>query len=131
MKGTYILVISLSEAADINIGNLRIAHFETGFYFYIGSGMGNKGSATLEHRVNRHILPSNKKKIHWHIDYLLNHRLTCIIKIYLIPSTSRLECIIAREIKERSEGFITGFGSSDCQCKSHLFYFRQFKDFIY
>lgn len=130
MKGTYILVISLSKAIDIDIGSLGNTHFETGFYFYIGSGMANKGSATLERRVNRHILPSYKKKIHWHIDYLLGHRLTGIIKIYLIPSSSRLECIIAREVKERSESFITGFGSSDCQCKSHLFYFRQFKDFI-
>ncbi|MFX0028254.1 MAG: DUF123 domain-containing protein [Candidatus Hermodarchaeota archaeon] len=129
MKGSYILVISISENIDLIVGALGEIPFEEGFYLYIGSGMGSNGSATLERRVNRHLYPSTEKKIHWHIDYLLNHEKVMIIKLYLIPSFSRLECIIAGELAEFSDGFISNFGSSDCQCQSHLLYFKHFKNF--
>ena len=130
MKGSYILVIYISETINLIVGALGDILFEKGFFLYIGSGMGNNGSATLEKRVKRHILPSTEKKIHWHIDYLLNQEKVKIIKLYLIPSFSRLECIIARELTEFSDGFISNFGSSDCQCQSHLLYFKHFKNYV-
>jgi Uri superfamily endonuclease len=131
MKGSYILVIFISGINEITIGSLGNIIFDKGFYLYIGSAMGSYGSSTLENRVNRHISASKFKKTHWHIDYLLNSKRSSITQIYLIPSFVPLECIIAKEIKVLSDGKIENFGSSDCSCSSHLFYFQNFKEFRY
>ena len=123
MKGTYILVIFIDEDIKVAIGSLGIILFKKGYYFYVGSAMGASGSTTLINRVKRHILPPEKKKTHWHIDYLLQEN-PLLIKIYLIPSSQRLECIIAQELLSISDGFIENFGSSDCNCVSHLVYLK-------
>lgn len=91
--------------------------------------MGNYGSSTLVNRVERHVQLARDKKTHWHIDYLLNQKLNIITKIYLIPCLARLECIIAKDLKRFSDDYIKNFGSSDCDCPSHLLYFKEFKDF--
>ena len=72
MKGSYILVIFLSKKVEIEIGALGVLSFSKGYYLYVGSAMGNVGSTTLENRVKRHLSDSANKKIHWHIDFLLN-----------------------------------------------------------
>ena len=131
MKGSYILVIRIPEIIEITIGALGSILFDKGFYLYIGSAMGGYGSNTLENRVKRHISPSNNKKTHWHIDYLLNYEKSIITQLYLIPTLYRLECIIAKEIMDFSDDNIEDFGSSECKCNSHLFYFQQFKEFRY
>ncbi|MFW9875593.1 MAG: DUF123 domain-containing protein [Candidatus Thorarchaeota archaeon] len=131
MKGSYIIVIQIPETVETVIGALGNILFEEGFYFYIGSAMGSYGSNTLENRVKRHISTSNNRTIHWHIDYLLNYESSRIIKIYLIPSLYRLECIIAEEIMDISDDIIEDFGSSDCKCKSHLYYFQQLEESRY
>ncbi|MFW9771399.1 MAG: DUF123 domain-containing protein [Candidatus Thorarchaeota archaeon] len=102
--------------------------FSKGFYLYVGSAMGEKGPTTLLNRVKRHLSNSNSKNVHWHIDYLLADAFTKIIKLYLIPSITALECIIARDLLANSEGYIKDFGSSDCKCVSHLFWFKDFND---
>ncbi len=130
MKGSYILVLFLSKKVEIEIGALGALSFFKGYYLYVGSAMGNFGSATLENRVKRHLTDSANKKIHWHIDYLLNDEFFLITKLYIVPSLMRLECVIARDIMEVSDSFIKNFGSTDCSCKSHLFYFKEFKKFM-
>jgi Uri superfamily endonuclease len=129
MKGSYILVIYIPEKIEILIGSLGKILFHQGFYLYIGSGMGNYGFSSLINRVQRHIQPSDAKKTHWHIDYLLNERSSYITQLFLIPSLERLECIIAKEIEKFAESCIRNFGSSDCHCQSHLFYIEEFKGF--
>jgi endonuclease-3 len=129
MKGSYILVIYILEEVYINIGSLGKLKFNRGFYFYIGSAMGNYGSSTLVNRVKRHLQPTTDKKTHWHIDYLLKQRKGIITQLYLIPSQQRLECIISKDLKNITEGYIKAFGSSDCNCQSHLFYVKEFKGF--
>ena len=123
MKGTYVLIIYINRNCEINIGSLGPILFKEGYYFYVGSAMGDSGSATLVNRIKRHI-SLDKKKIHWHIDYLLENENSIITKIILIPSSYRLECIIAQELYNKSDGYIEYFGSSDCKCKSHLFFFN-------
>ena len=91
--------------------------------------MGDSGSSTLINRVKRHVSPPSSKKVHWHIDYLLRDTNSLITLLYLIPSSQRLECEIARAISDISEGFIKNFGSSDCNCISHLFYFEKLSNF--
>lgn len=129
MKGSYILVIFIPDKTVIYIGALGKVLFNQGFYLYIGSAMGDYGSSTLVNRVKRHVQPSEDKKTHWHIDYLLNQKRNIITQLYLIPSLERLECIIAKDLEKIAEDHIEDFGSSDCDCQSHLFYFKEFKGF--
>ena len=129
MKGSYIIVIFLPNSKSVEIGALGELFFPSGFYYYIGSAMGTT-STSLENRINRHISLPGNKKIHWHIDYLLKDH-ECIIKrIYIIPSQQKLECVFAREIQKVSDKSIKDFGSSDCECKSHLLYFEEIRHFI-
>ncbi|MEE9379676.1 MAG: GIY-YIG nuclease family protein [Candidatus Lokiarchaeia archaeon] len=127
MKGSYILVIFSGKGREIRIGALGNIFFSKGFYLYVGSGMGNTGASTLVNRVKRHILNHTEKRIHWHIDYLLNSKYTIVYCIYLIPSLQNIECLIANELLNISDGHIKKFGSSDCLCDSHLLYFKDFK----
>ena len=122
MKGTYILVINLHKNTEIQIGSLGYILFNSGYYFYVGSAMGTANSSTLVNRVKRHISLSNNKKLHWHIDYLLANINSSINRLYLIPSTERWECPIANELMDITDGYIKDFGSSDCNCISHLYY---------
>ena len=124
MKGTYILILELEEEKEIRIGALGELPFKKGFYIYVGSAMGEKGSTTLENRVRRHLRTSDKKKKHWHIDYLLADKKASIIRVLICPSLIKLECLLANEIKSNAESYIKNFGSSDCNCQSHLFYFK-------
>jgi len=126
MKGTYILVIHLPKNSEIQISSLGYILFNKGSYFYVGSAMGTANSSTLLNRVKRHLSRTNNKKFHWHIDYLLANINSRISHLYLIPSTKRWECTIANELMESADGFIKDFGSSDCNCKSHLYYFKNF-----
>ena len=82
---------------------------------------------SLEARLNRHL--SDDKKKHWHIDYLLLNKNSQITDIYYTVSTKKVECEIARNISPNSSE-IDNFGSSDCECNSHLFYFEDIEDAI-
>lgn len=105
MSFAYILVIELSKNTCITIGKLGTINFKKGTYLYIGS-------APSDSRLKRHL--RSKKKIHWHIDYLLER--AQLKEIYI---TQREECDVAQGI---DLPYITGFGCSDCSCPSHLFY---------
>lgn len=123
--GTYILIIYNDKNQRIEIGNLGKIEFKKGYYCYIGSAM-----QFLSKRVERH--KRRTKKVHWHIDYLLSE--TKIFKTIEIRSQDKLECLVANELTKIADGEIKRFGSSDCNCNSHLLYFRDNpilkKDFI-
>ncbi|MFX1378305.1 MAG: DUF123 domain-containing protein [Promethearchaeota archaeon] len=124
MKGSYILVVFVENDIRLIVGALGEIVFRKGFYLYVGSAMGNYGSSALLNRVKRHLSSRKNKSIHWHIDYLLAENHSMITKIYLIPSIEQLECIIAQGLSEICDDLIRNFGSSDCMCISHLFYFN-------
>ncbi|MGV9171001.1 MAG: GIY-YIG nuclease family protein [Promethearchaeia archaeon] len=124
MQGTYILVLYARDDFSETIGALGEIEFKEGYYSYIGSAMAEKGSATLENRLKRHVKKTSEKSIHWHIDYLLSSENIFVYKIYIIPNSHRLECIITKELIEKSDGWIKKFGSSDCSCPSHLLFFQ-------
>jgi sugar fermentation stimulation protein A len=123
MKGTYILEINILEEQSISIGSLGLIPFKKGNYYYVGSAMGNSGSATLINRVKRHATLPEEKTLRWHIDYLLENENSFLTKIYMIPCSQKLECELAQELLSISDGFIKNFGSSDCKCVSHLLFF--------
>jgi len=112
MKGSYVLLIELPEEQTITTGSLKAVYFPGGYYAYVGSAMGG-----FKSRLNRH-LRSNKKP-HWHIDYLLEK--ASISEIIFCETNDRVECTIAQALNSQFDS-IPGFGSSDCKCRSHLFF---------
>ena len=115
MKGCYCLIIHLDETSEIKIGKkLGKILFKKGYYVYVGSAMNS-----LESRIKRHL--SDDKKLHWHIDYLLKH--TEITDIIINVSDKKVECELSCYIASKTTG-IQNFGCSDCDCESHLYYFK-------
>jgi sugar fermentation stimulation protein A len=75
----------------------------------------------LEPRLKRH--QRRRKKLHWHIDYLL--RYAELAEIVTIPTARSTECerncwVLAQP---GARVAVRGFGSSDCRCPAHLAYF--------
>ena len=65
-KGAYQLLIRLDRDQTITVGRIGRFRFPAGYYVYTGSAMNG-----IEARVRRHL--SSRKRIRWHIDYLLEH----------------------------------------------------------
>ena len=112
MKGCYVLLMNLDSKMTIQFGKNHSDEFQAGWYAYVGSAMNG-----LLPRVERHLRKS--KNIYWHIDYFLNYAI--ISKVYFLESTRPMECSIATQFASLCSR-IPYFGSSDCHCKSHLFY---------
>jgi Uri superfamily endonuclease len=106
MKGSYILLLELTKSQNITVGRLGILLFLKGVYAYVGSALNG-----IEARVKRHL--RRDKKHHWHVDYLLDR--ADIYEVILIPVEGKLECTLARALKERLT-HVRHFGSSDCRC---------------
>jgi Uri superfamily endonuclease len=117
-RGTYILILNLLHAREIRIGRLGSFRFHTGYYAYVGSAFSPGGLAgRLKHHLN------SKAKHHWHIDYLCEF--AGPVQVWVTEDKIRREHHWAAVLTE-FPGAVTpvkGFGSSDCKCKTHLFYF--------
>jgi len=112
VKGSYVLLIQLLEEQTIIIGSLKAVRFSSGYYAYVGSAMGG-----FKSRLSHHL--QGNKKPHWHIDYLLQK--AKVTSVILCQTKQRVECTIAQALSHQFDS-IPGFGSSDCQCNSHLFF---------
>jgi sugar fermentation stimulation protein A len=112
-RGSYLLILKMDSSLVLDVGQLGRLTFQKGYYLYVGSAMRN-----LAARIRRHL--KKAKKQHWHIDYLTAHTST-IIPLPL-RSSQRDECEIARAISSIMKPGPPGFGSSDCQCQTHLFF---------
>lgn len=115
-KGSYIFSGYLERKKWINFGKDKNFLFEKGWYLYVGSGMGS-----LDGRIKRHL--RKRKKIHWHMDHLRENLKK--IRVFPIYSSKRLECKISKELSKISTSYVKSFGSSDCLCPSHLYYFQE------
>ncbi len=116
MKGCYCLIINLDKTSKIKIGKLGKINFNKGHYVYVGSAMNS-----LTARINRHL--SEEKKLHWHIDYLLKNENARISEVIYNVSGKKIECELSKGISQKSNG-IKDFGCSDCECESHLYFFK-------
>ncbi|MDZ4172163.1 MAG: GIY-YIG nuclease family protein [Methanobacteriaceae archaeon] len=116
MKGTYCLIIEVCEDVKLKVGRLGQLNLKSGFYVYTGSALNSLGS-----RIKRHL--SSEKKLHWHVDYLLLNKKSKIDDVLFAISEDKIECQIADYISQKGEQ-IVGFGCSDCNCNSHLIYFK-------
>jgi Uri superfamily endonuclease len=111
-KGAYALFVTISEDVTVSVGALGTLTIKKGEYCYAGSAMNG-----LDQRIRRHF--SKEKKMHWHID-----RLTTIAEtIEAFVSFDRDECVIAAMAEECGLlPVFEGFGASDCECGTHLFF---------
>jgi len=113
--GVYILVIDLPGKEKIKPGKLEETEFPEGLYLYVGRA--RKG---LRARISRHL--GRRKKSFWHVDYLLQ---TSRVREIWYGKDADQECPVARQIQAQlpsSSVPSEGFGSSDCRCRTHLFY---------
>ncbi len=111
--GIYLLMIRLHGQRLIQIGGLGYRFFHRGSYGYVGSA--RRG---MKSRLNRHL--KDVKRLHWHIDYLLRYgEIEAIVYGQCVLDK---ECMLASELS-RIFQLLPGFGSTDCRCSSHLFYF--------
>ncbi len=112
----YILWITLDKDTQAKIGSLGRINFKRGAYLYVGSAKKN-----FQARIGRHLV--KKKRIFWHIDYLLSLNGTKIKQIWMTNKDK--DCKIARFLYRKDYSFINRFGSSDCDCRSHLFFINK------
>ncbi len=106
------MIIGNSGKPEIRVGSLGKIRFDKSWYAYVGSGLNN-----LEKRIERHL--QNDKKTHWHIDYLLKK--ATVKDVFYGKCGKRKECEIASNLSEKFS-HVDSFGSTDCNCESHLFY---------
>ena len=107
---SYTILFEFKNYSRITVGKLGSYLIPRGRYIYTGSAKTNIDQRIIRHR-------SNIKKLHWHIDYLLNDANCNIISI----EKSKLEeCLLNQTVKGTI--LIPGFGSTDCKnhCGSHL-----------
>lgn len=113
--GTYALVFECAEGRHISVGAMGEIRLARGFLVYVGSAFGAGG---LKGRLRHHLRPLDRP--HWHVDYLR-------------PFTSLIGAWCANGPRSLEHGWATslsgfhgltapkaGFGSSDCQCATHL-----------
>jgi Uri superfamily endonuclease len=115
MKGVYVVFFSLKQAETIRIGALGEIVFESGLYAYVGSGRNS-----VEKRIGRHF--SSSENSFWHIDYFSEKAEP--VDYFVLPEESSYECFLADKLESWGEE-VDGFGSSDCDCNSHLFRFPE------
>lgn len=111
MKGVYAAFFFLEKDEKIRIGALGDIGFERGLYVYVGSAMNS-----LESRLRRHF--SSPDNLHWHIDYF--SRVAEPVYWIAFPLDSSFECVLSECASDAGEA-VSGFGSSDCDCDSHLY----------
>ncbi len=114
--GVYLIVLFLGADKRVATGALGEIFYLGGWYVYIGSA-----KRTLSARVRRH--SAKRKTSRWHIDYL--SAAADWVRAYPIHTDLDLECELAHSIAGAGGEGIPRFGSSDCACASHLFWFAQ------
>ena len=109
---TYQLVIELSVPVGLQIGLLGRFAFPAGRYVYTGSARRN-----LAARVARHL--TKRKRLRWHVDFLLASDATRVVAVRLSRCT---ECALNRATP--GSVLVQRFGASDCRshCGSPLKY---------
>ena len=118
--GTYALLLSFATDELIQVGRLGNLRLQPGFYVYIGSALGSGG---VRGRLAHHMRPA--ERFHWHIDYLQKE--TKLEAVWFCYNRKSREHDWARRFAAMPEASVpmAGFGSSDCDCESHLFFFAK------
>jgi Uri superfamily endonuclease len=150
-SGLYILRIRVEVPLAVAFGRFRqgmVVTLSAGDYLYVGSAL---GASALPHRLLRHatrsgeypphhlradlfealqrarLLPRDarppcRKRLRWHVDYLLDELAVHLIGVMLLPATAYRESALAREFV--ADPVIVapapGLGASDDPGATHL-----------
>ena len=118
LPGTYALVFRAKRKKRLIIGKLGILKLQPGYYVYVGSAFGPGG---LKARIGHHRNSSSRR--HWHIDYLSEHLTPD--EVWYTQDPIHREHHWSEVLSHAGGASIPlpGFGSSDCRCISHLYFF--------
>lgn len=115
--GTYALVLRASRNRRVRVGRLGWMQVRRGYYVYVGSAWGPGGLAA---RVGRH--RRAVKRLHWHVDYL--RRVTRLEEVVIAEGVAIEHAWAARiAAQPGARVALPAFGSSDCTCPAHLYWF--------
>ena len=117
--GSYALTLFSSQKGSIQVGRLGQLSLERGYYLYVGSARGPGG---VKARIAHHQKVASRP--HWHIDYL--RAVTRVDRVWCTYPRVSQEHRWARLIRKLpgAQMPLAGFGSSDCRCRSHLYFFK-------
>jgi Uri superfamily endonuclease len=116
MKGVYVLLMHIGRPVVAKTASLGRLHFGKGVYAYVGSALNG-----LEPRISRH-LSKRKENMHWHIDYLTSSPYASVEYAIMGKTSRRVECKVSKAIASKPfSNEVPAFGSSDCNCNSHLY----------
>jgi Uri superfamily endonuclease len=102
--GTYALILSCSTTIRVQIGRLGTMRLQPGYYVYLGSALGAGG---LRARIAHHHKLSLRP--HWHNDARRReHQWARVVRTMRDARAPLLE-----------------FGAYDCNCRSHLYFFKR------
>jgi Uri superfamily endonuclease len=119
IPGTYTLILSSTVTKPVKIGKLGTLSLDPGYYVYIGSAFGPGG---LKARISHHL--KNSSRPHWHIDYV-----SSTLRLYQIwytydPTRREHQWADVHAGTRGASRPLPGFGSSDCGCPSHLYFYQ-------
>jgi Uri superfamily endonuclease len=119
VHGTYMLLLECNNKLELPIGRLGSMVTKPGYYLYVGSAFGTGG---IQARINHHMQIAARP--HWHIDYL--RTVAGVVNAWCVYGY-RFEHEWAHSLMQSEEAKVPleGFGSSDCDCTTHLFYFKR------
>jgi Uri superfamily endonuclease len=114
--GTYMLILRVSEPAQLDVGRMAHVSLSAGRYGYIGSALGAGG---LGGRLQRHL--GTIAKPHWHIDYL--RAVAQWEQVWVCAQAQGREHAWAKLLVQWPDVSVAvpAFGTSDCRCATHLF----------
>ena len=118
--GTYTLILSCASDARIQVGRLGTMQLQRGYYVYLGSALGPGGlRARIAHHQKLSLRP------HWHIDYLRAHcRFHCVWLTYNVRRREHQWAGVMQTVSGVKIPLLR-FGASDCDCRSHLYFFKR------
>ena len=118
------LLLQLVSARQISVGRLGEVLLQPGWYLYVGSAFGPGG---VKARCGHHRQISSRPR--WHIDYL--RAVADLREIWFSHDSQRREHQWTGLLgRLRGASFpLSGFGSSDCDCDSHLLFFSSIPSF--
>ncbi len=117
--GTYAIVLKPNAQRSIRVGKLGLLRVQAGYYIYVGSAFGPGG---LEARIAHHQRTSHRSR--WHIDYLRAAAEICEMWYTFDPIPREHQWSETLAAARESTMPFPGFGSSDCNCFTHLFHFK-------
>ena len=120
--GIYALIMSLHESRRIRIGKFGKFDFDPGWYVYVGSAHGQGG---LKRRTDHH-LRCDKRRKHWHVDYIRPFATIGEIWFSLVPASWEHDWVWTMMRMHGATVPVARFGARDCKrgCEAHFFQLR-------